>query len=327
MDVHEIVVRPSRKKGIIISLSVLTLLFIIWLYFADIIIIHILKGNTENVVYTAEIPIAKPLIGYSIDDINISSEDIKSITNISGWGLLKNNLKKDRKVRLYLSSEKTTYAIDCFNFPRGDTVSIQKAVNGMAIIEDNNVGFAVDFTPIPIKDGIYRLGLYIKEGTGQKGLSWSDNYFVKQKGMFYKLEDKSKIIEMTYRQVENFDGNLVSNEVIGNIESTKRDINDNDYYQISGWVCFKDKDSFDQIKYVQIKSNSNENHIITFTADTIARPDVVKYYKNDKYYFSGFELYVPVDKFQKGNSTVTVIVVNQDGKEAALDKTALLSSE
>lgn len=115
-----------------------------------------------------------------VDSFN-QNQDILSTVEFSGWSFFPSEQKNpDKKIKLVFASENDHYEVD---------TELQERFDLMAILRENKVfdykhGFMTKFSPIKMKNGVYKLFIYCYENEETSGIVDTGQSFLKDYNSF-----------------------------------------------------------------------------------------------------------------------------------------------
>lgn len=127
-------------------------------------------------------------VHYSIDSITFNDNLFRDV-EITGWSFIENDaINEDKEVLLLFVSDKDTYQVRLDVFDRGDLPS---ALPNLTVPRHNS-GFLGSFSPIALKNGVYRLYIYNKESQQLYGIADTNRSFFIQNGKFIEVSDNKQ---------------------------------------------------------------------------------------------------------------------------------------
>ncbi len=267
--------------------------------------------TVKNEAHVMEMALPKETvdtINFGFDDISNAKIRWKDLGKIKGWAFVNGQSARNNKTYMVLTSGNHTYIFDSLMDLRGD---LPRTFNESDLFLEN-AGFISFFTKGLMADGIYRLGICIKNDSGVH-LRYTPQYLTKEAQKVYRgflsLEEPMPLIPET-------DGILTNIEVINN--SIERG---EDATEIKGWAFIDGIDATRNCIYLVLKS---ENRIYFFDAVLYKRKEVTQHfhYKGFNFDDSGFVSHVPRKSVEKGSYRVGIYIETPDRKELKFtDKT------
>ncbi len=286
--------RINFKK--ICVLLVLFSILGVYLYFANIITIHLTKQKNEVIIH-----VTKPYqpfnnIIYAIDKFEINATD-KNMIQITGWAFISAlDSNESRKVKLVLSGTHNTYECDALLSFRKDIIDgMDDKIN--EINRDNdNLGMLAYFSALNLKEDIYQLGIYVQENEKEWGFTHTDIYFIKDKGQLHRY----------YGQiVENMIVDT-NEDIIYILDELRVDESNNEFDVIKGAIIKKGLDTTKQEVYVQLQNNQGD--LFTYSTIPYNNNTFEEFYNDNKYANAGFMCAIPKKVLKEGEYTVDVIL-------------------
>lgn len=261
---------------------------------------NILKNDNEvKALKTSKEYMSSGYINYGLDEFRLSSDTIKEDFSFIGWAYLASRDTNDnRRVKIFLASEKNSYELEASTYLRKEIFYMNR---DMVKGDNAKFGFGVSFSTIPIKDGLYKIGIYIEENPNEKGFIWIPQTYEKKNNKHFFNNNKL---------VENI--NALSSDKI------QYSIDDIDIEKgiLTGWI-FKDGFNCDEQKvYIQIIKNNGERY--TFDAISYGRIDSKLTTPIDMYINRGFKCFLPKDIILDSSSKIEVLVKTDKYEKAIL---------
>jgi len=287
----------------------IALAFILYMASADFVFERVLTVENESHLMEMELPKESGgTIKFGIDDISNTKIMWKDLGKIKGWAFVAGESARNNKTFMLLTSGNHAYIFDSFTDLRGD---LPRTFNESDLFLEN-AGFISFFAKGLMEDGIYRLGICIKNDSGMH-LLYTPQYLTKEKQKIYRgFLSREKSVPL----IPETDGILTSIEVINS--SIERG---EDATEIKGWAFIDGIDATGNCIYVVLKS---EHRIYFFDTVLYKRKEVTQYfhYKGFNFDHSGFTSHVPQKSVEKGIYRIGIYIETPDRKELKFtDKT------
>lgn len=114
------------------------------------------EGTGESKLQNLSLPVETNNVRYNIDKLEPS--DYGAI--IDGWAFIDGHDSNNNLVYIVLDSDNGTYVFSTYNYSRPDVTSFFKDMK----LNLDKSGFNVLIPPNRIRNGIYKIGIYIKKG-------------------------------------------------------------------------------------------------------------------------------------------------------------------
>jgi len=283
----------KSKKAITIGMSILVLI-------AAIFIVYFLflrndQGESDVKLIEMKLPVATQNIVMNIDELKVEASGGDDFLMIKGWAFKKNVKEKSRELYLVFKSINDTliYETEKGNILRPGVTSHFKLDGGV-----DNHGFEGQILLKDFKDTTYRLGIIIKDETGQYFImSGKEISFSNGSVMLNDLKPKNNRVSIPF---------LPSTlQIRYNFE--KFDFSENKL-NVSGWA-FIEKMNADSLKtYIVLR---NAKTLATYSVVVDTRKGVTSYFKNLglNLDLSGFSCYIDGGSLEKGKYQVCIYIV------------------
>lgn len=244
------------KKISVVTLMILILgLFALTIYEA----LHVF-GTARQHKY--ELPNEDVNIIFNLDNADVATIKSKKILELDGWAFIRDVDAYNQKIYITLVSELNNYIFDVEQKKRNDVASI---FNNFDKHLDQS-GFSTKFQMDNVKNGIYKIGIFIKNGD-QSELAFTDLSVSRTEGNVEISQTKSELIDT--RIIKN-----AESKVVANLEEVS--FND-DTFKIKGWAFLQDEDITDDTKIVLLLKSAGET--LAFNTQRQLREDVTDYYE------------------------------------------------
>lgn len=237
--------------------------------------------------------LANPVV-YAIDRV-LLSQNIFSDVSISGWAFVENVGKSaDKTISAIFESEGESYRIEMKTFKRFD-LDTAPILEGYAIPKSLN-GFEGSFSPLGMKNGTYKLYLYVKENQNLEGMVNTGRVFVKRFGTFEEYlggesvsspntDFDSKITVHAYFTCDPADGNVM----------------------VRGWAFMEDGVSKKVPSQPIVSLKKSDGTTAYFSTTSHGTIDVAQEFEAKDLDRSGFSSEIPIAAFGKGDNTISII--------------------
>jgi len=123
---------------------------------------------------------------FNIDRVDASENLFKDV-EIAGWAFIEHDGKDpDKKISLIFSSGKESYVIPGELITRPDVYEAKTLQN--YIVPNNLNGFSGTFSPFAMRNGTYRMYLFVKENEELTGIVDTNRVYTVNFGNFTKLK-------------------------------------------------------------------------------------------------------------------------------------------
>ncbi len=284
------------RKNFLIHMSILISL-LVYLGFSDYIFNDLLLIKGESTLQKSALPKITSKISCGVDEVRLTQMKWKNLIQIKGWAFINGVSAKSNKVYVVLSSKDKNYILSTSQELRGD-IPVTFNINNLDL---EYCGFRVLISDEKIKNGVYQIGFYIKNGT-KEFYSYSDEYLVKNRDSV----SKGFISEQQIVNLPNESTDVISSIEMVKLEPEKKQL------IISGWAFVNDQDSSDRNVFVVLKS---ENKTYVFDSVFAKRPDVTKHFEklNLDLDNSGFKTLIFQNAVPDGKYNIGIYIDNAKG--------------
>jgi hypothetical protein len=294
-------IKPLKKMHIAHFATIIC--FIIYIFSADLLFDRWLKVKGEAQSMNLDLPkeSEKGKIRFGLDEIENTKIKWKKLGKIRGWTFIDGEDAKSTQIHIVFTSTNRTYSFDTQNFLRGD-LPITFKRDDLHLEES---GFVSNFPKDLMEDGIYELGVYLKN---KRGTSFG------QTGEYVSIIN-GKISRGFLSKVQIFEELPETHSVFSNIEVIKNVKSvDEDAIEIKGWAFVKDRNSQGNSIFVSLRSGENR---YIFNTLPKKRPDVTTYFHTSQLNLddSGFTARIPKRLVQNGEYEIGILIKNGSNKE------------
>jgi len=274
--------------------AVFMLLFLLYLLFADRIILSKINNYTSS-LYTIDFDEIKSNTDayYSFEKLEILDGMFNQVYFV-GWAYCETTMdNSNKKVYLVFKGDGIDYISD-YSLAINRRPDVQLAFPDKKVFNARN-HFTGEFSTIIMKNGSYDLYLYVEENEFNYGLVNTGKKFVKDYRGFRKYEPQI---------IENKPDIQICDSMKYSIDSNK---SEGEFLAISGWAFIEGKESKNQYIYLEIKDVDGNK--FTMETNQYQRLDVGTYFADDRYNTSGFSTNIPLNLISS-DYTIRVIVEN-----------------
>lgn len=280
--------------------------------------VSVLKQTND---YSSE-ALYTPETGLSYIEPITQDKDAFRTLSIKGWSFISTQWDtSDRYVAVVFENCETLsqYAIRLEPHERPDIKEeygrVLEETSGYRKYEINSTrhGFGAAFSPLGLPDGYYRVWIYNYENRNVHGLLRTSRMYRIKSGFFKEIESKDIIAAKTIVNTTE-----ISDAVKSNVDLIEPSENTVFTY---GWAYIADRESSSDGVILKVKNSQG----ITSMYKTMPeiREDVAKYFKDYRYYYSGFSAVIPIEAFTEGENQI-IPVIGKEHLEMATPFTFIL---
>lgn len=228
-------------------------------------------------------------VRYSIDAITVTDSLLKEI-EITGWSFVESNTNnEDKEVFLIFLSDKNTYQVRLSVYDRGDL----PAAFPELMVPKRNSGFMGSFSPLAMKNGLYRLYISNKESQDFYGIADTGKDYLVRNGVLNEASgsDELKVIDPDQQSGLSIQSSIDSCVVL------------DDILKVNGWAFVEGTEEA-VAPLIKIKMSDGVEQF--FTTSSIDRPDVAKYFGKTELAASGFRASIPMDEIGTDEFTIWI---------------------
>lgn len=169
------------------SLAIIYVLFIVVFMAATDIVLSLpleIVNRTHKIETNAPDVLSSELV-FNVDSF-VENQDVLFSVEIIGWAFIPSESESDNKqIKLVFVSEDGRYEVE---------TELQERFDQRGVFQQNNVsgykhGFVTRFSPLQMKNGIYKLYLYCYENEGTSGIVDTGKMFIKTYRKFSEYID------------------------------------------------------------------------------------------------------------------------------------------
>lgn len=227
-------------------------------------------------------------VRYSIDSITVTDSILKDI-DVTGWSFIESNINnEDKEVFLIFLSDNKTYQVRLNVYDRGDLPAALPEL----IVPKRNSGFMGSFSPLAMKNGLYRLYIFNKENHQFYGIADTGKDYLVKNGVLSETSgsEELKITNPDQQAGFSIQSSIDSCVVLDNI------------LKINGWAFVEGTEAAAPL--IKIKRSDGVEQF--FTTSSIDRPDVAKYFGKTELAASGFRASIPMDEIGADEFTIWI---------------------
>jgi len=241
-----------------------------------------------------DLDIGEETIIYNIDSVFYSNNIFKDVT-IGGWAFIENEGDNpDKRMSLVFSSGDQSYEFEMITIDRFDLRIAPILADYKVPISRN--GFEGTFSPLLMKNGTYRLYLYVRENDSLFGITDTGRSFIKKHGSFTESVGGEKIRKVD----ENFDSSItVNTHFLCSIEDS--------VVSVKGWAFVEDGASKSIPSQPIIKLLKPDGTISYFSTVSQSRIDVVQAFDDKNLMLSGFSAEISTSSIGSGDNILSVV--------------------
>src|SRR4030066_504858 len=165
------------NKKRLFSLAIVYLLFIVVLIFTTDIVLSIPLKNMYSLrkIKSNELDNLSSEIKYRVDSF-IQNQDILFTVEFTGWAFIQSEQEKDNKqIKLVFVSGANQYEVE---------TELQERFDLRAVLQENKIsgykhGFMTRFSPLQMKNGIYKLYIFCYENEATSGIVDTGRMYIK----------------------------------------------------------------------------------------------------------------------------------------------------
>lgn len=290
------------KKNKIMYLIIIGLFFI-YEVSANYIFDHkfLVDGETKQV--KAVLPDYDTKVKLAIDEIRLDKISWKNVVFFSGWAFIPEIPLSKQKKFIVLSSQDKNYI---FNTNIETKISLSEYFDEYQLgLKD--AGFSSFFSPDIIKDGLYRIGIYI-ESENDQYLTMTNRWIKKNKNLLTinNIINSKQDIKLPQENKET---------TIANIDNIKENENNlESEIEITGWGFLNKENAKGSKIFLVFKSDQKEYIFDTFRCE---RTDVRDAYDKQNLFdleHSGFYLHIPKKELENGNYQIGIYIEKENKK-------------
>ena len=158
----------------------------IYLLFADWIVVRMAKNQGESIVQKARSVPPFPAARYSIDKVQTSLGSLLEKVEVIGWVLPPEESNAFEEgpigIELVFQTGNTWYRVPTEPRPRPDVLSAFEIGDSRC-----TPGFSSVFSPVPMKGGVYRMGVEVQDHGRTIAFAWTGNRFIHDRKGFREL--------------------------------------------------------------------------------------------------------------------------------------------
>lgn len=286
-----------RMRFLVVYILILITFLVVMVFSTNIVVgINNYQKKMSPITVNKDNFLAKDDIVYSLDNIVIS-EGILPIVACNGWSFCETSKENSgKKISLLFISEAETYKVNADVLERPDV----RLVHDGMFVKGNNHGFYAKFSPITMKNGIYKLYLSCWENEENYGLEYTGKEYRKDYREFREWTWTSSKINKDFSDAKLKD-------IANNIDDIH--LQENGAISIQGWAFIDGMDCKNQKVYLNI-SDSKGNEAI-YNTQSIKRKDVGDAFKSSIYNYSGFKALIPSETLEKGKIIIQIYIDNE----------------
>lgn len=279
----------AKSKIVLIGVTVLWLIGLFWL---TPIVGFVMNRNLKK----AEIDLVsgKETIIYNIDSVSYSNNIFKDVT-IGGWAFIENvGDNPDKRMRLVFSSGDQSYEFEMITIDRFDLRLAPILADYEVPISRN--GFEGTFSPLMMKNGTYRLYLYVRENDTLFGTTDTGRSFTKKHGSFTE--------DVGGEEIQQVAGNIDNSVTVKTRFSCSIE---ESVVSVKGWAFVEDGASKSIPSQPIIKLLRPDGTISYFSTVSHSTISVVQTFDDMNLMLSGFSSEISTSSLGSGDNIFSVI--------------------
>ena len=186
-----ILFRQFKGRRLIAGLAIG--LFILYLIFANRLFVKFATSDQEFVVRATRPISIQTAARFCIDGIQTSPSTLLETVEVIGWALPPDNPVASSEgrfdVSLVFQTGKTWYRVGTTSVPRLDVLSQFKIDNPHCL-----PGWVSVFSPVRMKGGIYRMGVWVQDRGQDVAFAWTGKRFVNGRHGFRELVFRAELL-------------------------------------------------------------------------------------------------------------------------------------
>lgn len=161
----------KRYKNRINLILLLLIVLIAYLLFSNYLFVNLMQDDSESILreYRGDIPVSHGDVRASIDSYGSRQSSFKQNVTLDGWAIdAGGTYETIVSTKLFFVSEEHSYVVECRRGDRADVINTYHDTG----LTNYDVGCRVDFSPIGMKKGIYKMGVSVTGSNGQESFIW-----------------------------------------------------------------------------------------------------------------------------------------------------------
>lgn len=221
---------------------------------------------------------------------------------VLGWAYIPTEHEvEDRQVYMVLSDGEKHYRAQATLAKREDVY--REAMQHPGSKNTADLGFRVLWSSLlPLDDGIYRMGMYIRENDVDSGIVWTDTAYVLKNGVSKRYWGE-KVGDIANTRVAYDIRHAVLAVWDEHIEDKKPGV------KVIGLAYQLDQSTENQNVYVRLHNNDTGKQV-TYKANTSTNQAVYAETGDARYAQCNFTAYVPIEEIGWGQVEITIILEN-----------------
>lgn len=288
-----------RKHRFKIFYITIISIFIVYLVFANFFVLSIFSKNPRLTPVNQEDFLVTSHAHFFPDSISIQYHDVFDNFSISGFLFVESEFQSEFKSAsiVLAGTNQWFYSPLSIIEARRNTNNLIN-VDGFRIGGYNNVIIG-EFSSVQLPNDSYELLLHTYENETTAGFARTGVRFIKDRHGFRICR---------FRRVSNFDNVQNSDSILGNVDRLK--IYNNVLFA-SGWFVEEGMNTLLQNIYI-VLTNDN-GYTITYKTRNRTRRDVVAFFDEPQYRYSGFDLQIPLAELYGWNKfNLSIIIENEN---------------
>jgi hypothetical protein len=231
---------------------------------------------------------------FNVDKIIFSQNLFRDVT-ASGWAFIEHDGQNpNKRLHLILASEMESYIFEMGTHDRFD-LNVIPILSKYTVPKYRN-GFEGTFSPLMMKNGVYKLYIFIQENENIEGITDTGIVFTKYYGSFTEYlggEEIPKVNEVLNTNI------TLKFDFLCDIENNKA--------MISGWAFIEDGASKNVPSRPIIKLIKPNGKTSFYSTASVRRVDVAQAFNANELLMSGFSSEIPTESLGMGDNIFSII--------------------